>query len=85
MTTMDQQTNTATVNDMDAAVEAQMGKIMTELGDALGVLVTALGVRSGLWAALARAGPLTAAEVLRRVSVNPWSGSGYGPGPPVDT
>ena len=44
---------------------------MTELGDALGVLVTALGVRSGLWAALAGAGPLTAAEVSARVSVEP--------------
>jgi ubiquinone/menaquinone biosynthesis C-methylase UbiE len=68
---MEQQTNTASESDMDAAVEAQMGKIMTELGDALGVLVTALGVRSGLWAALAGAGPLTAAEVSRRVSVDP--------------
>ena len=29
--------------DMDAAVEAQMGKIMTELGGALGVLLTSLG------------------------------------------
>ena len=71
MSTMEQQTNTASESDMDAAVEAQMGKIMTELGDALGVLVTALGVRSGLWAALAGAGPLTAAEVSRRVSVEP--------------
>jgi ubiquinone/menaquinone biosynthesis C-methylase UbiE len=71
MTTMEQQASTTTASDMDAAVEAQMGKIMTELGDALGVLVTALGVRSGLWAALAGAGPLTAAEVSGRVSVDP--------------
>jgi SAM-dependent methyltransferase len=72
VSTMEQQPNTASVDqDMSAAVEAQMGKIMTELGDALGVLVTALGVRSGLWAALAGAGPLTAAEVSARVSVEP--------------
>ena len=57
--------------DMDAAVEAQMGKIMTELGGALGVLLTSLGTRSGLWAALAGAGPLTTADVAAKVSVDP--------------
>ena len=57
--------------DMGAAVEAQMAKIVTELGAALGVLLTSLGTRSGLWAALAGAGPLTAAEVAARVSVDP--------------
>ena len=57
--------------DMDAAVEAQMGKIMTELGGALGVLLTSLGTRSGLWAALAGAGPLTTEEVAAKVLVDP--------------
>ena len=57
--------------DMDAAVEAQMGKIMTELGGALGVLLTSLGTRSGLWAALAGAGPLTTDEVAAKVLVDP--------------
>ena len=57
--------------DMDAAVEAQMGKIMTELGGALGVLLTSLGTRSGLWAALAGAGPLTTEEVAAKVRVDP--------------
>src|SRR6516164_1836032 len=57
--------------DMDAAVEAQMGKIVTELGAALGVLLTSLGTRSGLWAALAGAGPLTADDVAAKVSVDP--------------
>ena len=56
---------------MAAAVEAQMGKIVTELGAALGVLLTSLGTRSGLWAALAGAGPLTTAEVAAKVSVDP--------------
>ena len=57
--------------DMSAAVEEQMGKIVTELGAALGVLLTSLGTRSGLWAALAGAGPLTTAEVAGKVSVEP--------------
>jgi SAM-dependent methyltransferase len=59
------------VQDMSAAVEEQMGKIVTELGAALGVLLTSLGTRSGLWAALAGAGPLTTAEVATKVSVEP--------------
>jgi SAM-dependent methyltransferase len=53
------------------AVEEQMGKIVTELGAALGVLLTSLGTRSGLWNALAGAGPLTTAEVAAKVSVEP--------------
>ncbi|TDW77285.1 class I SAM-dependent methyltransferase [Kribbella pratensis] len=64
------QDGTAAVVD-DAAVEAEMGKIVTELGAALGVLLTALGTRSGLWAALADAGPLTDREVAAKVRVHP--------------
>ena len=56
--------------DMTAVAE-QMGKIVTELGAALGVLLTSLGVRSGLWAALAGAGPRTTQEVAAKVSVDP--------------
>ncbi|MFI5694599.1 class I SAM-dependent methyltransferase [Kribbella sp. NPDC051586] len=55
----------------DAAVEEQMGKILTELGASLGVLLTALGTRSGLWAALADAGPLTDRQVAAKVDVHP--------------
>jgi SAM-dependent methyltransferase len=55
----------------EAAVAEQMGKIVTELGAALGVLLTSLGVRSGLWAALAGAGPLTTPDVAAKVSVDP--------------
>ena len=65
MSTMQQQAPPA------EAVEEQMGKIVTELGAALGVLLTSLGTRSGLWAALAGAGPLTTAEVAAKVSVEP--------------
>ena len=77
MSTMEQQTSPMTapsgqdMEDLGAAAEAQMGKIVTELGAALGVLLTSLGTRSGLWAALAGAGPLTTAEVAAKVSVEP--------------
>ena len=72
MTTMERQETAGTVEeDLGAAVEAVMGKIVVELGAALGVLLTSLGTRSGLWAALAGAGPLTTAEVAAKVSVDP--------------
>ena len=48
-----------------------MGRIVTELGGALGVFLTSLGTRSGLWAALADAGPLTSAQVAAKVRVDP--------------
>jgi SAM-dependent methyltransferase len=54
----------------EAAVEAAMGQILTELGAALGVLLTSLGTRSGLWAALADAGPLTDRQVAAKVRVH---------------
>jgi SAM-dependent methyltransferase len=51
-----------------------MEKIVTELGAGLGVILTALGVRTGLWAALAGAGPLDAAEVAARTGlVEPYT------------
>ena len=58
MTTLEQDAPPADA-ELGEAVEAQMGKIVTELGAALGVLLISLGTRSGLWAALAGAGPLT--------------------------
>ena len=57
--------------DMAEAVEAQMGKLLTELGCSLGVLLISLGTRSGLWSALAGAGPVTSAEVAAKVAVDP--------------
>jgi len=74
MSTTQEQVPTTAAQDteeLDAAVEAQLGKIVTELGAALGVLLTSLGTRCGLWAALAEAGPLTTAEVAAKVSVEP--------------
>ena len=78
MSTMQHQTPPAAaapsgqdVQDMSAAVEVQMGKIVNKLGAAQGVLLTSLGTRSGLWAALAGAGPLTTAGATAKVSVEP--------------
>lgn len=68
MSTLEEQV-TAPVDE--AEVEAVMGQILSELGAALGVLLTSLGTRSGLWAALADAGPLTDREVAAKVRVHP--------------
>ena len=43
MSTMQAQATDVAADELAAAVEAQMGKIMTELGAALGVLLTSLG------------------------------------------
>ena len=59
-------TDTAPQLDM-ARVEAVGGRIMEELGITLSTLTTALGIRTGLWAALAGAGPVSPAELARRV------------------
>jgi SAM-dependent methyltransferase len=57
-----------------AKVEAVGGRIMEELGVTLSTLTTALGVRTGLWAALAGAGPLSPAELANRVgTVEPYA------------
>src|SRR4029077_17596285 len=53
------------------AVEEQMGKIVTELGAALGVLLTSLGTRSGLWGALGGEGTRTTADGGGKVRVEP--------------
>lgn len=52
------------------AVEDYLGKLTADLGGTLGVLLTSLGTRSGLWRALDGAGPLTATEVAACVSVD---------------
>jgi len=51
-------------------VETYLGRLTTDLGGALGVLLTSLGTRSGLWRALADAGPGTAEQVAGRVTVD---------------
>src|ERR687888_414302 len=49
-----------------AKVEATIGKVVEELGVALGPLPATLGWRAGLWQALAGAGPLTPAALAER-------------------
>jgi SAM-dependent methyltransferase len=53
----------------EPTVDAVMGQILGELGGSLGVLLSGLGIRTGLWAALAEAGPLTPAELSKRTGV----------------
>jgi SAM-dependent methyltransferase len=43
--------------------------VVADLGSSLGVMLTALGVRTGIWRAMAGAGPLTAAEVATRTGL----------------
>lgn len=53
-----------------AAVEEYLGRLTADLGGTLGVLLTSLGTRHGLWRALAGAGPCTAEQVAGRVTVD---------------
>jgi SAM-dependent methyltransferase len=62
---MTTQTTTQSMTSPDEV----MDRIVTELGAGLGVVMTALGVRCGLWRALAGAGPLTTAEVAARTGL----------------
>jgi hypothetical protein len=49
--------------------EAVLERLTAELGSSLGTVLTGLGVRRGLWQALAGAGPLSAAEVGARAGI----------------
>lgn len=60
-------TVTATIEDRTP--DAVIGRLVTELGGALGVLLTALGNRTGLWAALAGAGFVSPARLAARTGV----------------
>lgn len=62
-------TETITETGAEQTVEAVLGQIFDELGASLGVLLSGLGMRTGLWATLAGAGSLTPAEVGRRTGV----------------
>ena len=52
-------------------VEAVAGRIVEELGVTLSTLTMAVGLRTGLWAALAGAGPLTPEQLAQRTGVAP--------------
>lgn len=74
-------------------VDGVMGQIIAELGSSLGVLLTDLGLRSGLWAAMRGAGALSPAQLAERTGVSrplvrEWARAqaaagylGYEPGP----
>jgi SAM-dependent methyltransferase len=55
----------------ETTVEAVMDQILGELSASLGVLVTDLGLRSGLWDALRGAGPTSTADLAARTGVAP--------------
>ena len=50
--------------------EAVIGQLVEEMGGSLGMLVTSLGTRAGIWPALAGAGPLTAAKIAERTGLS---------------
>lgn len=60
---------TSQATEVEPTVDAVMGQILGELGGSLGVLLSALGVRAGIWEALSGRGPLTPAEVADRTGV----------------
>jgi hypothetical protein len=47
-----------------------MGQLVTELGASLGVLLTDLGLRSGIWQAMAGAGPIGIEEIAAASGVS---------------
>jgi 2-polyprenyl-3-methyl-5-hydroxy-6-metoxy-1,4-benzoquinol methylase len=47
-------------------LDALMGRVIDELGAALGIGMMMIGERAGLWAALSGAGPLTSGELAAR-------------------
>ncbi len=55
----------------EAAIGVEMERITTDLNGAMQLLLFSAGTRSGLWQALAGAGPSTVEEVTARVSVDP--------------
>ena len=50
-------------------IEGVMGKAIEELAATAGMLLNAVGIRTGLWRVLAGAGPLTAAEAAARAKL----------------
>ncbi len=64
-------TTTELEPSLDAAIEEQLGRLTNDLGSSVALLTISLGIRSGLWSALAGAGPLTAEQAAARTSVDP--------------
>ena len=56
--------------DLEQAAEEQMGRLVSDLASGLEIMLFSLGTRSGLWSALAGAGPLTSDDVAAKVAVD---------------
>ncbi len=56
--------------DLEQAAEEQMGRLVSELASGLEIMLFSLGTRSGLWSALAGAGPPTSEDVAAKASVD---------------
>ncbi|MFN2537320.1 MAG: cyclopropane-fatty-acyl-phospholipid synthase family protein [Mycobacteriales bacterium] len=56
---------------LTSSPDTVMDQLTADLAGTLGVLLTSLGTRTGLWAALDGAGPLTPDELADRVTVAP--------------
>ena len=63
-------TETLTATRAEPTVDDVMGQILGDLGGSLGVLLSGLGVRTGLWATLAGAGPTSPAELSERTGID---------------
>jgi 2-polyprenyl-3-methyl-5-hydroxy-6-metoxy-1,4-benzoquinol methylase len=59
------------IDGVETAIEEQMGRLTSDLSSSLAMLTISLGTRSGLWAALAGAGPLTAEQAAAGTAVAP--------------
>jgi SAM-dependent methyltransferase len=59
-----------TFDDEQPPPQEEMDRLIGDLGGWLGTLLISLGTRSGLWAALAGAGPLTIGQVAQRTPVD---------------
>jgi SAM-dependent methyltransferase len=60
---------TAAAGLQERTPDAVIGQLVDDLAGTLGVLLVALGTRTGLWTALAGAGPLGPAELAARTGV----------------
>ncbi len=56
--------------EVQTAIEEQLGRLTGDLGSSLAMVTISLGTRSGLWAALADAGPLTAEQAAAHTTVD---------------
>jgi 2-polyprenyl-3-methyl-5-hydroxy-6-metoxy-1,4-benzoquinol methylase len=62
---------TTTMTNLDTKkVEAFLGRVVTDFGAAFGVILAYMGEKTGLYKAMASAGPLSAAELAKRTGLS---------------